>query len=295
MFLYNQAMKQYDLHLVSQTPFRNFHIEYGCVNGDFPVHTHDFCEIFLVLSGSGSHISGDMKYTLQKGELFSVKGSERHGFCDCRDLKIVNIMFQISSLQMQECKTLPGFWVLFLHEQQFGSISHITLKDHALEKVSIWCQNMMEEYHSPIEGSTAMCNAILTQLIIFLSRACEALPQNIDQPDYRLAKALIYLETHYAESVELQQLAQMVGFSTRHFSRLFQELYHKPPMHYLLQIRLEHARQLLAETDKSVAEIANLCGFSDSNYFSKIFKLQTLVSPMQWRKGNTSSQTTVCT
>lgn len=276
-------MKQYDLQEVSKPGFRDFHIEYGLVNDNFEMHTHDFCEIFLVLSGTGTHISGDKGYPLQKGELFAVKGSERHGFQECRELKVLNIMFRISSLPVARCRELPGFWVLFLHEQQFGSISHVILQPDSLEKVLRWCEDMMEEYRQSSEGSVAMCHALLTQLVIFLSRACENVPENLEQPDYRLAKALVYLETHYREEMGLRELAEMVGFSTRHFTRLFQQLYHKSPMQYLSDVRMEHACRLLMQKDASIAEVADLCGFPDSNYFSRAFKKHTGFSPLQWR------------
>ncbi|MGI5894895.1 MAG: helix-turn-helix domain-containing protein [Candidatus Merdivicinus sp.] len=277
-------MKQYDLQKVSRPDFGDFHIEYGRVNGNFEVHTHDFCEIFLVLSGTGLHISGDAEYPLQKGELFAVKGSERHGFRECQQLRILNIMFRVSSLPVAQCRELPGFWVLFLHEQQFGSISHVVLQDGAFAKVLCWCEDMIAEYQQAGEGSAAMCHALLTQLVIFLSRACEGVPGNLEQPDYRLAKALVYLETHYRENIGLKQLAGMVGFSSRHFTRLFRQLYHKSPMQYLAEVRLGHACRMLAQSDASIAAIAEQCGFPDSNYFSRVFKNYTGVSPLHWKR-----------
>lgn len=282
-------MKIYDLNTISKPSFGDFHIESGRVNGDFVVHTHDFCEIFLVLSGTGVHISGETEYPLQKGELFAVKGTECHGFRSCNNLKIINIMFQVSFLLIQECKMLPGFWVLFLHEQRLGSISHITLSPEKLEEVLHWCNMMQKEYDASAEGSPAVCHAVLTQLIIFLSRACEQIPENMAQSDYRLAKSLIYLETNYMEPVKLDDLAAAVGFSRRHFSRLFQKLYHKTPMEYLLKVRMFHACHLLSKTNAPITEVANLCGFSDGNHFSKIFKQQTSFSPAAWRKNMTSS------
>lgn len=277
-------MKNFDLNFISQFSNKAFHIECGSVDGDFPLHTHDFCEIFLVLSGTGTHISSNVTYSIQQGDLFTIKGKEVHGFFNCKDLKLINIMFPLSLLHVQECRTMPGFWVMFLHEQSSGSISHIRLDEASFQQVFSWCQIMLDEYYADTEGSSAMCRAVLTQLIVFLSRKCQTAMQNLEQIDYRLAKALVYLETHYMESISLENLSSIAGFSVRHFCRLFQSLYNKSPMQYLLQVRIAHACNLLIETDDSITEIAQLCGFSDSNYFSKTFKSHTDFSPVQWRK-----------
>jgi AraC-like DNA-binding protein len=56
------------------------------------------------------------------------------------------------------------------------------------------------------------------------------------------------------------------------------------PIKYLQRYRVNRARQLLAESDKSIAEIARIVGFSDSGYFSRIFHRETGVSPEEFRR-----------
>lgn len=282
-FLYNRDMNNYYLNDISRPPFVDFHIERATVNGDFEVHTHEFCEIFFVLSGAGIHIAGDAEHRLRKGELFAVKGREKHGFRECVQLNIVNVMFRVSPVTAQQCMGLPGFWVLFLHEQRFGSISHVALSGDGFERVQDWCRQMLDEYTAGAPGSVAICHAVLTQLMVFLARSCQRIPQNTALPDFRLAEALVYLQRNYMKPLELDELAALVGFSPRHFSRLFQELYHDSPMRYLTQVRLAHARRLLAHTGYTVTEVAGMCGFADGNYFSRIFKRDTGVTPLQWR------------
>ena len=75
-----------------------------------------------------------------------------------------------------------------------------------------------------------------------------------------------------------------MGFSVRHFSRLFVDAYGVPPQKYILLLRLERARELLSSPDMSVTEIALSCGFSDCNYFIRIFKKYYSMTPMAVRK-----------
>ncbi|WP_250125776.1 AraC family transcriptional regulator [Chroococcidiopsis sp. CCMEE 29] len=71
-----------------------------------------------------------------------------------------------------------------------------------------------------------------------------------------------YINAHLAEDIKLSDLAQLVGISQFHFSRLFKQSIGVPPHQYVLQHRLEQAKQLLKETELPVMEIALLCGFS---------------------------------
>ena len=57
-----------------------------------------------------------------------------------------------------------------------------------------------------------------------------------------------------------------------------------PPAQFMLELRVERAKELLAFTDKSIAEIAEASGFSDQNYFARIFKRFTDISPTQYRR-----------
>ena len=282
--LYNMDMETFILKRITKEKEMDFHIESGVVNGDFLLHTHDFCEIFFILSGSGIHVAGDQAYQLQKGEMFAVKGREYHGFTDCRELHIVNIMFHPSGVDVGDCRSLPGFWVLFLHEQAVGNISHLYLEGENFETVKRWCYTMLEEYGEKKAGYLAVCRAVLIQLVTFLSRACQQIPENIHRMDFRLARAVSYMETIYSRPVSLEELARTAGFSPRHFSRLFKDFYGLTPMRYLLNLRIRRAKELLWNEELEITEIAGMCGFQDENYFSRIFREETGRSPSQWRK-----------
>ena len=64
----------------------------------------------------------------------------------------------------------------------------------------------------------------------------------------------------------------MAKLSPRYFLRVFQETYHTTPKAYITQLRIAHARTLLTHSEKPITEIAFDCGYSDSNYFSRVFK-----------------------
>lgn len=86
------------------------------------------------------------------------------------------------------------------------------------------------------------------------------------------------------EPLTVAGLAQACGLSPRHFLRAFRESLGSTPRQYVLDVRLDRARQLLAGSDRDVASVALACGFSHSQHFSNRFRQQTGLTPSQYRR-----------
>lgn len=91
------------------------------------------------------------------------------------------------------------------------------------------------------------------------------------------------MHERYAENLSIEQYAKMANLSPGRFTHLFTGMTGISPKQYLLHIKLERAIELLSDTNLSVAQIAELVGVSDSNYFSRIFKKHTGHSPGFYR------------
>lgn len=79
-------------------------------------------------------------------------------------------------------------------------------------------------------------------------------------------------------------LAESIGISTNHLTKLFRAMTGLSTQEYLTMRRLEHARELLSGTTGGIAEIVEQCGFSDANYFSRCFRKHHGMSPTQFRE-----------
>ena len=97
-------------------------------------------------------------------------------------------------------------------------------------------------------------------------------------------KVMDYLHIHYAEKVTLQDLASVFFISKAALIYNFKKYTNCSLIDFLLNIRLTKAKELLFKSQKSMEDIAELCGFSSANYFSLIFKQKEGISPMQYRK-----------
>ena len=100
----------------------------------------------------------------------------------------------------------------------------------------------------------------------------------------KLSQAIDYLHFHLSSDVSLAELAQTVGFSQSHFSNLFKQSTGKTPYQYLLQLRVERAKKLLAQSDSAIAEIATEVGFYDQSHLARHIRRITGVSPKRYRQ-----------
>lgn len=99
-----------------------------------------------------------------------------------------------------------------------------------------------------------------------------------------IAKAVTYMQEHFAVDIALDDIVAASGISKYHFTRLFSTTLKETPIHYLTKIRLERALELLQHTDNSIEEIAQAVGYSTSNYFSKVFKNALNETPSNYRQ-----------
>jgi AraC family transcriptional regulator len=101
--------------------------------------------------------------------------------------------------------------------------------------------------------------------------------------DRQLLKIADYINTHLADDIALSDLAQLLGMSPFHFSRLFKRSLQVTPHQYVLGQRIEQAKQLLKETSLPIMDIALQCGFSSHSHLGKWFRQQTGVTPKMYR------------
>lgn len=98
-----------------------------------------------------------------------------------------------------------------------------------------------------------------------------------------MQEAIAYIRAHFAEHITREQLASILKCSPTHFSRLFSRTTGYTYKDYLLQCRLQKAKELLRRSHLQVAEIAEAVGYIDPFQFSKIFRKRVGVSPRQYR------------
>lgn len=92
-----------------------------------------------------------------------------------------------------------------------------------------------------------------------------------------------YLSEHFCDPIDIASLSARFSYSGAHIIRVFRRHYNMTPHAYLLSRRIDYAKILLSTTDKSIADIASLAGFSDLTTFWRAFRSKVGMSPKEWR------------
>lgn len=181
---------------------------------------------------------------------------------------------------------------------------HITVKDPdlrgALDVLPAYLTVSDEEAYVDLFRRISACfpepddcvplemTGILLQLISRLTkdhRATQAwenaLPQ-VRQDVIGTARTLI--NERFGEDLSLRTLAQAVHLNPNYFHRIFKAACGMTPLEYLSEVRISHAKFWLRNTDRTVTEIAERCGFSSYNYFCSVFRRAVGLSPGAFRK-----------
>ncbi len=98
------------------------------------------------------------------------------------------------------------------------------------------------------------------------------------------------IDHHYNESLKISSYAEKYYFTKEYLSRTFQKRYQISISEYLLQVRMEHARQLLSDPTLQIQTIAERVGYRDNNYFSKAFRGYYGVSPKDYRRAGSCQE-----
>lgn len=159
-------------------------------------------------------------------------------------------------------------------------------------------QQMFADLEEEYNKSTPYKNLILQGMLFRLFTAIleNRLPEEgvIYHPTpltTSIVNAVSYIETHYDNKISLEHVAGIAHLSTAYFSRLFTEQLGIPYSEYLNNVRIRHAKILLAQTDKTIMDIALETGFCNGDYLSTQFKKSTGLTPSKFRKAAKASGT----
>lgn len=100
---------------------------------------------------------------------------------------------------------------------------------------------------------------------------------------HKLSQVLEYIQIYLDQDIKLEDLSECVGMSQYYFSRLFKQSMGVSPYQFVLQQRIERAKQLLQQKDLAIAEIALLSGFKNQSHLTTLFRKFTGVTPRVFR------------
>lgn len=251
------------------------------------LHIHKFAEISHVVSGEAEHEIGGVRYKVHRGDVIAIPMGMAHTFrplpCGepfvAYDLMFTESFFSKIALGDElACglSTLIGLapcssdiHLSGVGYQLFGEIFH----------------KIYMEFCTKGSGYLDLIRAYLVELLVNLFRKIEL--EGASKISLRL-KGIIrnttsYIEEHFRSHLTIDELASRVYLSKDYLGRLFKEITGMTIGGYIQKLRLDLAKRLLSDTDKTVTEIAELSGFGDIKSFYTVFKRELKVTPRKYR------------
>lgn len=268
-----------------------FFIHFGGHEDGMKMHFHrDFWELVIVLSGTAAHAVGNEEYLISRGDVFVINSNIPHGYRNTDNFKICNIMFRpdIFNADRSFIGTASGFHALFVIEpfltENYNFHSRLRLSLNEYGEVKNLLDIIVNEFNNKNAGWQSVVKSYFILLTVYLSRIYNFKDIDNRSSAIYIAKPIAYIEEHFREPISLSELADMANISLRHFTRLFRNTYHMTPISYINSLKLNYACGLLKNTTMSISEVSYSSGFSDSNYFSRIFKKFFGKTPVEYRK-----------
>lgn len=247
-------------------------------------HKHDFIEIGIILKGEGVYHLNDEYVPVKEGDVLIFNPGIGHESI-IREGEEGRLEYFIGLADVSFCHMRENQIEL----KDGGNVLHTSGKTR--REIFQLCEKMEKENTERKPGSYFMLKAYLTQLLLHIVREeIEPVPAMKGREfestgkKYVAAQIADYLDEHYAEKISLDQIAANMYLSPYYISKIFKSEIGESPIHYLIRVRLEHAKELLElKEDFGIAEIAEKVGYDDAYHFSKLFKKTYGMSPLKYR------------
>ena len=242
-------------------------------------HTHNHMELFFIVGGKGQFLIDDQLYPVDVNTLVMINPNVTHTEVSLNAQPLEYIVLGIDGIELATTKTSNG---------QFSILDH-----YESMEISSCLRNILREMEQKNPGYEDVCQAYMEILIIRLMRtttlAVPSEPQAIST-NRQCAAVRRYIDLHFKEPLTLEQLAEEGHMNKFYLSHAFKKEYGLSPINYMISRRIDESKYLLAETDLSMSQIAQLLGFSSLSYFSQVFRRTQDISPKEYRQSQRNTQ-----
>lgn len=230
------------------------------------MHYHSSYELFYLEKGTREYFIEDRFFSVSEGDFVLIAPSKMHR---TGGKYAIRTLIGFSDEFLARIYTPQAIEELL---QCFSSM-HLTPSEEDLKDL----KKILSELADASEETEFA--VLLGKLLLKLSK-CKTTKTYNEQ----ISRFIEYINQKYTSIQSLEQIADHFYISKYHLCRTFKAAMHMTVFDYLNQVKIKNACHYLKETDKSILEISQLCGFNSSAYFSNIFKKIMKLSPKEYRK-----------
>ena len=277
-------LKENKPHGTKDDPFSTYHIENAGRSFQIPVHWHDELEIIYVKSGFLTvSISGE-SYIGKPGDAFVVSPGNLHLMgSDTGAVDYYTFLFPLKNLSFRADDLLEDKLLEPLNS------GHLMINPRINDTAKELCEQLIEVYAAKNDESESQLTAQIKTKIILLQFILEMwkkgfIIENDTSGRNIVEKEMVsYIQQNFTGKISLKEFGEQFHLSEKYISRYFKEHFHITLSQYVTYLRLEHAKQLLQDTDIPVTEVAMQSGYQNVSYFIRSFKKTYEISPLKYR------------
>jgi AraC-like DNA-binding protein len=260
---------------------------------DFPIHFHIDYELNFIIDAAGAQrIVGDHQSIISNMELVMVGPNVVHGWnaekCNNKEVTEITIQFPRDL-----------FSPVLINKNAFAEIKNILMltsrgisfSEKTKQEVLPLMYDMCE-----LKGIDSFTKLIEILTILSKSEDYQLLSSKQNRYDdvhnMRINKVYEYIENNFRSKITLEEIASHINMTVISFTRLIKDRTGKTFIEFLNDYRINYAIRILLESDKTISEITDECGFNNQSNFNRIFKQKTGLAPSEYKK-NISDKTVV--
>jgi AraC-like DNA-binding protein len=266
--------------------------------GVFPVHAHDHFEVLLLLSGKRVQHYEAVDIPAEEGHLIFIPPELRHGATLIGPNNALLMSFNLAYLHPELASEAAGAWSYSATLAAAPELLPFAAQPHVrfacapqlTSRLREMWSVLMTRGSSPKLGSAAYTRAQLSLLLLEVVSAFEAeiieatAEHRPEAHSERIDKVRAIVGKRLGEKLSIEEVAGLLNISPSCLAARIRRVTGLSFGELLCEARLLRARELLIYTDKRVSEIAFDCGFEDHAYFSRKFRLEVGMSPLNYRR-----------
>lgn len=249
------------------------YITHSRYENDWPSqpHIHPFTELFYVKDGSGSFLIEEEEYAIEKDDFIIVNAGISHTEISSPEMPLEYVTIGIEGLSFSFK----------------GNKDHIIFSCKNEQKdLFFYMSSMLTEMEEKKRDCEVVCQNLLEVLIIKLIRRANFAfdVASAVQINKECVKIKRYIEANYVQNITLDSLAELSHLNKYYMVHAFTSHYGCSPIRYLCQTRIKASKELLANTNYSITEVAQYSGFSSQSYFAQCFLKSCGMTASAYRK-----------
>lgn len=263
-----------------------FYIQHIHRSGSFErtQHMHDMYELYYLYEGERMYFIRDRSYLILPGDLVLINRRELHATSDSERLGHARVVMNFSEGYLESAKEEAPFLL-----DAFTRTTPVLRLDLPTRRfVEDILGKMIHEANETQLGQSFALRHFLIELLLFTARFVHmhpiTSPEHVSPLHRKISTIVRFINTHFAEPVRLEELAERFEISPAYLSRMFKEITGFSLVEYVNLVRVQEAQRLLTQTRMKVIMIAEQVGFGSLVQFGRVFRQITKTTPLRYRQ-----------